>query len=99
MICLIVSCLLVTSHAIPMGGRGNNRRNIRRKTNRLRNKGLLGNSALTEKLKNELGLRPHDGSTPDPEELCADLWDYHDYEAALEDSAESGKPIMVMICQ
>jgi len=93
---VVVFSLMSLSQSLPFA---NQRRNIREKANRLRNKGLLGNSKLANKLKDELGLRPHEGPTPDPQELCADLWDFHDYDAALEDSATSGKPLMVMISQ
>lgn len=93
---MIMFNLVAVSQSIPFP---NQRRNIRQKANRLRNKGLLGNNRIADKLKNELGIQPREGGVDDPLELCADLWDYHDYDTALEDSASSGKPLMVIISQ
>jgi len=65
----------------------------------LRRSGLLNKSPLLSNLLRLEARANQAQQKEDPAQLCADLWDFHDLNEAKEDSLETGKPIMVVICQ
>lgn len=96
--CVACFLLIELSLALPFRPGGGGRRVGQNAGAGLRHKGLLGQSQLLNNLL-QLEAKAQRAQQEDPAELCADLWDFHNLDEAIEESSTTGKPIMVVICQ
>jgi len=99
---ICVACILLVelAYALPFRqAAGGGRQFGQNQGGGLRKKGLLNQSDLLTNLLRLEQKASKAQQQEDPAELCADLWDFHNLDEAIEESASTGKPIMVVICQ